>query len=263
MNSKLLLLSFFLLLFNKLDAHIKYTQVTPNVTISATVSMVFDRYDLDLNNDGTIDFYIKHFHPDTTTQQAEFYTQIGQAGEVLVDTGTVPFALNAGDNISSSQSTWVDYAGASFSSALVMNANWAGKSDKYVGLRIQLGGHWYYGWIRLTIPSDVSKIIVKDYAVNEVADSSIKAGQTVGTDISSFEKQQSVMIYPNPMKYLLVIEDAEIGSDFSVQNIMGQVVYHGIITKEKETLNTQNMAQGIYIVHIRNSGTKEIIIVKK
>lgn len=227
-------------------AKIKYTDVNPDTTITATVSQVFARYDIDLNKDGIIDFYIKHFHPSSTTQQAEFYTQVGESGEVLTDANDVPLALNQNDNISSAQTQWVNKATAMFSTALQMADNWAGKSDKYVGVRIKVNNHWNYGWVRITIPADLSKIIVKDYAVNEVADSSIHAGQVIPTGINEVAAaEKAVSIYPNPFTATATIHCT--AGDLYIFNAYGQKVKTMHFTKEDSIeLKRDGLTAGIY-----------------
>lgn len=56
--------------------------------------------------------------------------------------------------------------------------DWAGKNDKYIGLRLNRGGNAqsYYGWARLNVTSP-TQWVIKDYAYNTTPDMPIHAGQ--------------------------------------------------------------------------------------
>src|SRR5262249_35063274 len=56
-----------------------------------------------------------------------------------------------------------------------------GVQDGYAGLRINLNGDFYYGWVRLDVDAAAQWMIVKDYAINTIADSAILAGQSFAT----------------------------------------------------------------------------------
>ena len=238
-------------------AKIKYTDVTPDTTVTATTTQVFSSYDIDLNKDGVVDFYIKHFHPSATTLEAEFYTEVGQLGEVLVDGTDGPLALNKDNNINATQTKWVNKATSMSSTALQMAGNWAGKSDKYVAVRIKVAGHWNYGWVRISIPADVSGITIKDFAVNEVADSPIHAGQVVPTSVQDITTNTitPVTVYPNPVKTATTISCTVMNSKLDIFNQYGQKTRTIHFTTEGKTeLKRDNLAAGIYYYQLTQDG---------
>lgn len=257
-STKLILLSILFPAVLPATAKIKYTDVNPDTTITATVTQLFASYNIDLNKDGVVDFYIKHFHPSATNQQAEFYTEVGQAGEVLVDGTNGPLALNKGDNISSTQTQWVNEATSMSSTALQMAGNWAGKSDKYVAVRIKVAGHWNYGWVRITIPVDVSGITIKDFAVNDIADSPIHAGQVVPTSVQDITNNTitPVTVYPNPLKTSATIRCTVMNSELGIFNGYGQKIrtIH-FTTKDTTELKRGDLAAGMYYYQLTQNGT--------
>ena len=239
------------------NAQIYYHDLNPDTIISVTGQ----QFDLDLNNDGTVDFYIAYNNFGGYIQ-TEFYTNIGQLGKVLTNGNGAPLALSINDNINSSQSYWICTATSSSSSALSMNYNGAafvGLADKYVGLRIKLSNQWYYGWIRLSIPSDTSKIIIKDYAYNQVPNTSINAGQTTATGINEADYENRVSVYPNPFSTSAKIEiSSEVLNSNSqlaitVYNILGKEVEQiANIKNERVKLERGNLPKGIYFYQLTN-----------
>ena len=241
-------------------AQIVYTDVDPDSTISAPSTPGLARYEIDLNNDNTIDFYLKHFRQPNNIINTEFYTMIAQEGEVLVDGNDAPFALDDNDSIYNNRSQWVNKAGSSTSSALFMNVNWVGKEDKFVGLRFKLSGQWHYGWIRLSVPADTSSIIVKDYAYNAIANEPIVTGQ-VFTGIKQTEQMKQFSVYPNPIKDNLIINVSNIeNASFKLYSITGRLFKDGSLEHGINQIPLRNVAPGSYILQIQS---EELILESK
>ncbi len=59
-------------------------------------------------------------------------------------------------------------------------------------------------------------------------------------------------LYPNPVTKSLTIEGAVVGTAVQVNNIIGQVVYRGVIRSSKETINTSQWTSGGYIIYMMN-----------
>jgi hypothetical protein len=71
-------------------------------------------------------------------------------------------------------------------------------------------------------------------------------------------------IYPNPIGNEFTIENAEIGSAISIYSAVGQLIYRGSSTSNKEKIDTHNLSVGTYMIHIvNNNGTNENRIVVK
>lgn len=176
------------------DAQIIYTDIIPDDTVTGGGSS----YALDLNNDGTVDFNFQIVNSGYTyvSTYGTYGQQISGIGVVasnsnngvLIDSSSYPYALSNGaainnlGNFSSSGALFVNNAsffiyGTTTYAYSYSYGNWSGATDKYLGLKIQVGSNSYYGWARLTVLSD-TQFIIKDYAYESIAGNAINAGDT-------------------------------------------------------------------------------------
>jgi len=166
------------------DAQIIYTPVKPAFVGSDTT------YNLDLNNDGIVDFKIVQTHA-TFFNSGTNYSFSAHGGEYL---GAVAMSSNAligkpfyyGSAINANNVGFYGWAkgqsfeygkwrewgndGTSFNSGGPWNFN---QDTAYVPLKLVDNGNTYYGWVRLYAGS----FTVTGYAYNSVPDSGIYAGQ--------------------------------------------------------------------------------------
>ena len=149
------------------DAEIEYTDVEPDLVI-------FEMFDLDLNNDGTADFELSHFGYGNE-HMAELTSH--NSNEVL---GEIPFpsALDEDSPVDGTQGPWNVVSWAYLNQYPdTQGCQWVGVTDKFLGMRIRSGAQWQYGWARLDVPADASSITLKDYAIAVHEDQSILAGE--------------------------------------------------------------------------------------
>jgi len=145
-----------------------------------------DSYNLDLNNDGIVDFYLKSMF-----ESWAFWVEPGSTEHKINALATVsgPFEsyiipLNSNSLINSNFESPVFYD--SYGGYVVMDFcesfpmyspySWAGKYDKYLGLRFVINGLAHYGWARLDVINNVQWTL-KDYAYNAIPNMPILAGQ--------------------------------------------------------------------------------------
>ena len=235
MKHALLLLA---LIATQAQAQIIYTDVIPDATYTGSN----DTCSFDLNNDGNIDFLIVQstinapcpngpglsceatntrprswvkITPQGTNavvNAASFASQLpawqtiapalswNNAGaQVLMTQGspTCVFSPFGGlgqwfCNLGSFTGTWLD--GASVDSL------------KFLGLRFESAGSTYYGWARLSIPSNGTSFTLKDYAYNSVPGEGILAGDmgSITTGIMS-TALRGMQPSPNPFTSVLSI----------------------------------------------------------
>ena len=167
------------------DGAIVYTDVSPDFA-----GGIGSQYFLDLNNDGTDDFRIYSVQSGSSSYSyVNLYIEPLGANNDVLGSGSsnyaYPFALNSGQTISAGGSSWFNNGYGSGYQSMVWGysnslGNWPSATDKYLGLRIQVGGNTYYGWARLDVNADGSSFTVKDYAYEDVANLSINAGATTG-----------------------------------------------------------------------------------
>jgi len=121
----------------------------------------------------------------TTTTQTFTYLKVG----VYPATGNASFvgssayasAMNGSATIGYSKS--FSGAGSSRNMAFFSNryfsarGNFRDTSDRYLGLRFNIGGDTHYGWVQVSIPSDVSSATITGLAYEDMAGVGILAGE--------------------------------------------------------------------------------------
>lgn len=184
----------------KLNGQIIYTDIDPDSTVSASDSEVIKSYFIDLDNNGTYEFELRHFNPGGGHESVELHQNLHTNGnqKVLILSNGHSKVLSESDTVGYYSPQWgLDQYG-------ILNTPWYGPGDKYLGFRFKISGNWHYGWARVNMPSDRFSFTIKDYAYNSVPGQSIIAGQaTSGTEET---KYTSVSVYPNPFCTLTVFQ---------------------------------------------------------
>ena len=215
------------------NAQIVYTDVNPDATSSGT-------YNLDLNNDGTTDFVIKHTSGSGTSSntcsgtKTNHYIKISPSNNRQVadynGNNATKMVPNAGINASTltwsshnnqvmiSYDRWeclCGYYGCYWSAST--GGQWYGADDGFLGLRIISGTHSYYGWVQINISADGSTFTIKDYAYNSAPDQGIFAGQ-------SSAEYLGILTITNPNYYFCAGSNVNIpyiiAGTFSASNIV-------------------------------------------
>lgn len=242
---------------------IDYTDVDPDEVLTGT------RFLLDLNGDGTTDYEISNdglFSGATPGTTARVYTSNSSSILGLNGGGNYnyPFVLSDGAPIDDAQSTWIaneNYQTLNWQGCAYTNSQWCdGQVDKYLGLRITIGGDKFYGWVRMDIPADASSITIKDYAINTVANEGIVAGDTgtVGVGENSFQG----------FKYAVANNQLTLSTNtpmdkVSLHNMLGQEVISQKLSSNNETVNLSGLQAGIYIATVSiNGNNKTVKLVK-
>lgn len=205
-------------------AQIVYTDVIPDTTVSATNGA----YNLDLNNDGVIDFTLRkenvYFCPAMLGAISTTYTDIVidalNGNEVSNDTNNYPKKLKFNNVIKNGGTAWIDAADqllakksnvirrgrdhCFIASPLTYAGNWNAAGNRYVGLRLIVGATKYYGWVRLNVANGGNAVTIKDYAYDSTPGHSIKAGATSGARLindavtNETLTEDQIIIAPNP-----------------------------------------------------------------
>lgn len=86
---------------------------------------------------------------------------------------------------------------------------------------------------------------------------------SIGLAVSNL-KENSILVYPNPVEDLLMVEITQdyIEGQLSVYNVQGQLLQSQTITKNKMQLDWSNLPQGIYVVQLKNNQevlTKQVV----
>ncbi|WP_274475164.1 T9SS type A sorting domain-containing protein [Mangrovimonas aestuarii] len=233
---------------------IVYTDIEPDFTSTS----FGDYYDLDLNNDGTIDFEITS--EDYWDDGYWYLTITGNSTTENVyigydETGfwAFPISMEEGDFISSGYSSYgwsVQNGGylAMICQQLDCNYNWSNSSDKYLGLRFEINGETHYGWARMDV-TDVTNWTIKDYAYNSSAGEGIFAGQnTLSNGDYDLKNNIKITNYNN----LVTIYNLQSPANFNLYSISGNKVLDGIVSNQNNQIDINKLANGIYILEIES-----------
>lgn len=268
----------FVLMANGANAQLLYTDVEPDETYSGDGEF----YELDLNNDGDVDFmftvadftYPGFFYsisdPTNTwpglIRNVRIYSYNGSVGgDIGAYSTLLPYALNAGADINSDMQ-WntssaygnqimafylgvVSYPSPGSTYAFVTAGNWPGKSDKYIPLRLNDGGDSYYGWARLDVDDNCNEFTIKDYALKQTPDASIEAGETVGVFSVIQNDQLTAYSYGNTIN--VVVKDLQTsGATVKVFDIAGNIVYQNALDLSGMQITLAKVATGTYTLQV-------------
>ncbi len=173
-----------------------------------------------------------------------------------------PFALDEGVPISDSPSmgTWFNnsyslgYLDLNYSSGV--RGYWDNVQDKYLGLRFNIGSNIHYGWARLTVGSSGSVWVIRDYAYNADPGDPINAGEGIplGIDDNVFSGVKIVALNKSIALFNLPQQ-----TNYRLFTIAGQSVLEGKIDTNIHTIEASTLANGIYIIELKDSTSNAVI----
>lgn len=204
------------------DAQVVYTNVEPDSVVSIFTGP--GSMDIDLDNDGNVDFQIRHdvsYSIYTSTSSSTTYTYFlayRYANIFKVASGAEVFGVNTSQvdtlptdeelidtdvfNVQNNNYNLASYYSGSFGTG-----SWGplpGEGDRYVGVRFMIGTDTHYGWIRLNVPAGVNQVNVLEYAYETQPGVGIHGGDTIGVYIAGLVPSNilatSAQIDYTPMK---------------------------------------------------------------
>ncbi|MBK9329741.1 MAG: hypothetical protein IPM95_10615 [Sphingobacteriales bacterium] len=137
---------------------------------------------IDLDDDGTDDFNIFSVLPSLNKNNSDvgingltFY-EFSTEAQSPVSNNIKSFAEGA--SVNSASGTWSTLASFYFNlngiAGYPVGINEQG--DKFIGFRVNDGGDFYYGWMKVNVTGG-HKLTIKEYAVQKIADTAILAGE--------------------------------------------------------------------------------------
>ena len=264
------------------NAQIVYTDVNPDTSMICSSYPCSKSYDLDLNNDGTVDFTLRASHNHFTCAWQNFsdtksVSIISQGGNLAAAS---PISTNypIGNNLSFStngvtlRSIVTGSAGPQCPVVPGSFGSWTNPTDYYIGLRLSVGANTYFGWARLNVvvasTSTTVSCTVKAYAYNTIPNQSILAGQTTATGISENSFAASINLFPNPATNHLTIElpNANEKVKVTIADITGKIIYKtSAFAAQKTEVNTKDFEAGVYLVQVQSAefiATKKLVVEK-
>lgn len=239
------------------NAQIVYTDVTPDTTVNATNTA----YNLDLNNDGTVDFIFGFYAGVYNYGSQSFpynltyvYTQSTATNKVDTMATEFPAVHNLNDSIKATNK-WSDAGawllGYAFTTLPYSGGDWLGATDKYLGVQFAIGTNIHHGWVRLDHASNASSITIKDYAYNTVPLAPIKAGETsVTVGIPAIELNAKVYAHNKVVNVKLgEVKDATI----SIVDVTGREVTALALGAGSTQIDLSAEASGVYFVNVKTA----------
>ena len=260
------------------NAQIVYTDVNPDSTLTCSISNCSKSYNLDLNNDGIIDFLINTGWRRLNCSMLSVSTVKFVSETPQIGNGAVTLMINANDIIdsnlafSASNGTLLSITTGPVCSG--SSGNWTSTSDHYLGLKLTVGANIYYGWVRLNVVvASSASFTVQDYAYNTIPNQPILAGQTIATGINENSFASSINLFPNPATNNLTIKLGNNNKNVEVTiiDITGKTIYSTTASdsdnyqEQNVEINTEDFAAGVYVVQIQTAdfiGTKKLVIKK-
>jgi hypothetical protein len=264
------------------NAQLIYTDIIPDYTFSIPNT----HYQLDLNNDGIIDFRFTFYYyfvgncgfgfPDYTNCYA-LVSAINSNFQAANYLG-IPAALNLDDTIQSWAAPdqacllhghWQCGSGATYF------GNWNSSSDHYLAVRFWKNGDWYYGWIRMNIIGGGNMggigFTIRDYAYNSVPNQRIFFDPNIYTGVIEIQPGSNISIVPNPFSHsttvrfqLLKKEKASL-KIFDLNGKLITTLVDNIIEMggHQMEINADKMNAGIYILQLQTSNllkTEKLVV---
>ena len=104
-----------------------------------------------------------------------------------------------------------------------------------------------------------NKIIAVGYTGNDFAIARYLGTETLSAN--EFENQNSLSIYPNPVKNNLqinLLDTSLTNSKYQILDLNGRVILEGNLTNEISQINVENLLKGLYVLKIKNLNKKFI-----
>ncbi|MBR9845037.1 MAG: T9SS type A sorting domain-containing protein [Algicola sp.] len=223
---------------------------------------VGDTFLIDLNNDGTDDFQIRH--NGGSSYSANLYLDpLTASNEALGSGGATyayPFNLASGAAISNAASgSWfnngfsggfqsLNYGSCSF-------GNWCSVTDGFLGLRFNIAGSIHYGWAQLDVDANGNVWTVKGFAYHDTPGVGLNAGQeTLSLENTIFEDIKIVTLGKSIGLYN--INEA---TSYRLINMTGKEVLNGTASGNDYVIEANTLANGIYIIELEDANTKAVL----
>jgi hypothetical protein len=166
-----------------------------------------------------------------------------------------PSNLTSGAAIDATSPVITDNRGdLNFNSCAYSSSQFCGGNDGFIGFKFIVGANTHYGWARIQVAADASSMIIKDYAYNSTPDGAINAGQTLGVD--EFSNNVIKVVALNKSIGLYNLTEA---TEYKVMDISGKSVLNGTTNGDSYVIETNGIANGIYIIELSDSNSNSVV----
>ena len=88
-------------------------------------------------------------------------------------------------------------------------------------------------------------------------------GPMIGLGINEKDNFNQLLVYPNPSKEFIKIQNQETNSAITIYNITGEIVFQTMLNQSKE-INISSLKVGLYFINCTNSkGTHTVKFIKE
>ena len=273
------------------NGQVVYTDVNPDNSFQYPFT-----YQLDLNQDGQVDFIIQPLVDNGGYSSANELVVKVQPDNLNINAvnadnnGAIAHAT--ADQIDGNMSNWsVGGSGNNIGSAGVKMAfaggyggyyggyyyggyygyggqggNWLGASDKYLALRFSTAsGSTYYGWARLDVDVNAHSFTLKDYAYNATANGSIICEvpeSTTGIE-NPISETKAISIYNTDRTIHVQLGEMSNAGTITVVDILGKEIRKVEINNAHMLIPVEEAKSGIYFVSVNNGSeqyTKKVVV---
>lgn len=268
-----------------------YTDIDPDILLS----LDNDVYNIDINNDGLLDFKLQKISGSFYSYWSEhlsyaYYVAISpwQSGNRMAGLKSV---------IDPSYGGFTQYFPFALDLMNLINGDLTFQNNNFEILAYKIrnddggggpsGGEWFYnsgdhflgvvfvdllncnhyGWIRCEAIGGADLLILKDYAFETKCETGIYAGDTIG-DTSTVEVAELSSFVPTLYCYAgflnISLNNQLVGANYTVFNLEGKIIHTGYLDEVNNKLNI-NCNDGIYLVIIKKdeySYSKQILLTK-
>lgn len=246
------------------EAQINYTDVNPDLNV-----VTGNSYNLDLNNDATVDFILGTAHGTYTasfgTIQYDYTIAVPGSSTNAIDTANTggPTAHVLNDPISGSL-LWEDSTSAAYqlmalAFAPPFNAyntgNFLGQNDKYLGLKFRIGTSTHYGWVRVDVNAASTQFTVKDYGYEGTANTQILCGAQPATGVTE-NSLNNISVFGNANGINVNMNSVAVEGAIIVSDVTGKQLVSIPVTAASNIIPMENAASGVYFVTVVQNGNK-------
>ena len=237
--------------------------------VDTTLDKNGERFDIDFDTNGVVDFRITQIIDSTTFDITGVVIQ-GRgpaANQVLgLDYGyyNYPFRLNIGDTIGPGKpfkgvgvNSRIGYLGLIVDSTTYPNSQFKnGVTDGFLGVRFE-GNldslvETYYGWIRVDVAADLRSVTVKDFAYVTVPDSMIRAGfgspiaieEVPERTIGEFAQRGQFLDYQLP-------DEQHQPASISFFDLSGKPLREVALSEAAGTVSLRDLPRGVLVAVLR------------
>ncbi|MFH1051748.1 MAG: T9SS type A sorting domain-containing protein [bacterium] len=254
-------LCFLFLTNTSINCKVVYTLI--DSTLAGRDFMDAKQFWIDFNSDSTDEFFLSHANQGMgeISYVCEIYSGTNQnSNEVIVcNNNRTPVMLNEGDIISDNLTGWYNSYNGMSTMAMYFENEWLDAGFRFVALRFKINDKYHYGWVRVSVPSDLSNIIVKDMAWDDNPETAITTNEPnsiINDDI--FGYKPSVVLVGNS----LFIESEKYFS-CEIYTLIGNKVKDFNVIVGSSLVELKSLTTGIYFIILKSGNeiiTKKIVI---